>query len=63
MQAASALAAAFLAAGFFAAALRRRRAALGRGSWPPLPAYLAMNSSVSSRAWSSGRWFCGDFIR
>ena len=26
-------------------------------------AYLAMNSSVCSRASSSGRWLCGDFIR
>ena len=25
--------------------------------------YLAMNSSVCSRASSSGRWLCGDFIR
>jgi hypothetical protein len=26
-------------------------------------AYLAMNSSVMSRATGSGRWLCGDFIR
>ena len=26
-------------------------------------AYVAMNSSVCSRASSSGRWLCGDFIR
>jgi hypothetical protein len=30
---------------------------------PGWPAYLAMNFSVASRAWSSGRWLCGDFMR
>ena len=26
-------------------------------------AWWAMNSSVAARAWSSGRWFIGDFMR
>ncbi len=30
---------------------------------PRWRAYLAMNSSVRSRASESGRWLCGDFIR
>ena len=30
---------------------------------PRWRAYLAMNSSVISRARESGRWLCGDFIR
>ena len=30
---------------------------------PRWRAYLAMNSSVISRASGSGRWLCGDFIR
>ncbi len=51
-----------------AAAFLRRpcaaRAALGLVLFgPPLPAYLAMNVSVSLRASSSGRWFFGDFMR
>ena len=33
------------------------------GVVPGLPAYLAMNLSVASRASSSGRWVCGDFMR
>ena len=40
----------------FALAVRPARAA-GRREC------LAMNFSVSARACSSGRWFCGDFIR
>ena len=38
-----------------------------RSPWPSSPAPCArdsaMNASVSSRASSSGRWLCGDFIR
>ncbi len=37
--------------------LRAARAAFSVRAW------VRMNFSVSSRAWSSGRWFCGDFMR
>ena len=37
--------------------------ALARSAASPVRAYLAMNSSVCTRASSSGRWLCGDFIR
>ena len=45
-------------------ALISSAAGFSAGAAAPLPrALAAMNSSVCSRASSSGRWLCGDFIR